>query len=77
MSSCDSNTGMSPTPSWARARSIDVSQSTLLGATFDGGVAGGTIPAAPAGATVSPAAMKPVIMMTNGSSSGVTRRRAR
>ena len=36
VSSCDSNTGMFPTPSRARAWSIDVSQSALLGAMFAG-----------------------------------------
>ena len=37
------------TPSWARAVSIDVRKSALLGAMLPGGLSGGRMPAAPAG----------------------------
>jgi hypothetical protein len=50
LSSTLSSTSMGPTPSTARAASIDVSQSLSLGAMLAGGFDGGRIPAAPAAA---------------------------
>ena len=58
-STADSLTSMAPTPSAALAESIEVNQSLLLGAIFVGGLAGGSIPAAPAEALKVPAAMTP------------------
>ena len=74
--SADSETSIGPTPSWARASLIAVSQSPLSGAMFAGGLAGGRIPAAEAGALVSPAAMELMIMAPTGTRSAATRRRA-
>ena len=73
--SADSETFMPPKPSWPRAESMEASQSVLFGAMLAGGLDGGRIPAAPAGALVSPAAMELMIMMPIGSNNVATRRR--
>ena len=76
VASADSETFMAPTPSWARASLMEVSQSALSGAMFAGGLAGGRIPVAEADVLVSPAAMELMIMTTTGNRSVATRRRA-
>jgi hypothetical protein len=65
-----------PTPSCARAASIELSQSPLLAAMFDAGLKGGKIPSAPAGTEVTPALMDPTAMTPIGSKVA-TRRRTR
>jgi hypothetical protein len=49
-STADSFTGIAPTPSVARAESIDVNQSLLLGAMLADGLLGGSTPTALAAA---------------------------
>jgi hypothetical protein len=56
-SMANSFTGIAPTPSLALATSMDVNQSLLLGAILAGGLPGGSIPAAPAGAADKEAAV--------------------
>ena len=67
---------MEPTPSWLRASSMDVSQSGLSGAMLAEGLEGGRMPAADAGALVSPAATVLMTMAPMGSRSVAMRRRA-
>jgi hypothetical protein len=62
-----------PTPSWARAESIAVRKSELLGAMFEDGLLGGRIPAAPAAVQLPTTAA--VAMTKTPTISALTRRR--
>ena len=65
---------MAPTPSWARAESMEAKKSPLAGAMFAAGLAGGNMPTAPAGAAANPDATELTMMTPMGSNSVATQR---